>query len=210
MIKTMRLGVHPTNPQQRLINQAAIALEGGGIGICPTDCTYVLVAKPENKEGLERIRKLRSLSSDHRFTLLCRDLSQISSFARLSNSDYRLLKAYTPGPFTFILQASREVPKRLLTKKRNSIGLRISDHPASILLLDAISGPLLISTLILPSNELPLFDPDRIEEEMGGRVEFFIDSGPGGMEVSSVIDLLGDQPSVIRQGKGNFTQGQVL
>lgn len=196
--------MHDLNPQLRLIRQAAELLNDGSIGICPTDCTYVLASKPENKTGLERIRQIRQLATDHRFTLLCQDLSQISSFARLTNSDYRLLKANTPGPFTFILQASREVPKRLLTRKRPSIGLRVTDHQVANLLLGEIHGPLLISTLLLPDGEAPLSDPDEIDEQLGQQADFFLDSGPCGIEVSTVVDLVDGMPSVTRPGKGKL------
>ena len=200
----MILRIHPETPQKRLVRQASGFLEEGKIGVCPTDCTYTLICSPDNKGGVQRIRDLRRLPSDHRFTLLCRDLSQISQFARVSNSDYRLLKSFTPGPFTFILQASRKVPNWLTSAKGNAIGVRICDHPVTLSLLEETGRPLLTSSLIVPGDELPMSEPDLIEEKLRKRVDFIIDSGPCGIDFSTVVDLMDAEPVVLRQGKGAF------
>lgn len=197
------LEIHPQNPEPRLIRQAADILLSGGVIIYPTDSTYALACHIGDKNALEKIRRIRQLSDKHNFTLMCRDLSEISSYARVSNSAYRLLKAYTPGPYTFILEATAEVPRRLMHPKRKTIGLRIPDHPVSLALLEALGEPVMSTSLILPDEEHPLSEIYDIEEKMGKLVDLIIESGACGIEPSTVIDLVDGVPQVIRVGKGD-------
>lgn len=197
------LEIHPQNPEPRLIRQAADILLSGGVIIYPTDSTYALACHIGDKNALEKIRRIRQLSDKHNFTLMCRDLSEISSYARVSNSAYRLLKAYTPGPYTFILAATAEVPRRLMHPKRKTIGLRIPDHPVSLALLEAVGEPVMSTSLILPDDEHPLSEIYEIEERMGRLVDLIIESGACGIEPSTVIDLVDGVPQVIRVGKGD-------
>tara|TARA_R110002072_G_scaffold4663_1_gene32308 strand:+ start:40407 stop:41027 length:621 start_codon:yes stop_codon:yes gene_type:complete len=197
------LEIHPQNPEPRLIRQAADILLSGGVIIYPTDSTYALACHIGDKNALEKIRRIRQLSDRHNFTLMCRDLSEISSYARVSNSAYRLLKAYTPGPYTFILAATAEVPRRLMHPKRKTIGLRIPDHPVSLALLEAVGEPVMSTSLILPDEEHPLSEIYEIEEKMGKLVDLIIESGACGIEPSTVIDLVDGVPQVIRVGKGD-------
>lgn len=197
------LEIHHLNPEPRLIRQAADCLLDGGIIVYPTDSTYALACHMGNKDGLDRIRRLRQLSDKHNFTLMCADLSAIATYAKVSNSAYRMLKACTPGPYTFILSATAEVPRRLMHPKRKTIGLRIPDHVVTRALLDAIESPIMSTSLILPGEENPLSEIYEIQERVGRQVDMIIDSGACGVQPSTVIDLVGGAPQVVRVGRGD-------
>jgi tRNA threonylcarbamoyl adenosine modification protein (Sua5/YciO/YrdC/YwlC family) len=197
-----RLSVHPENPQDRLIAQAADALSRGGVIVYPTDSCYALGCALGNKAALDRIRLLRGTEIDHDFTLVCRDLSEIATYARVDNSAYRLLKALTPGPYTFILRATSEAPRRLQNPKRRSIGIRVPDNTITQALLTEIGSPIMSSTLMLPGDELPLSDPDEIADRVGSRVDLIVDGGAGGVEPTTVLDLSGGDVQIVRRGKG--------
>lgn len=195
--------VHPDNPQPRLIRETVRILRAGGIMAYPTDSSYALGCMIGNKEGMERIRAIRQVDDRHHFTLVCRDLSEIAHYARVDNRQYRLLKAATPGGFTFILEATREVPRRLLHPKRNTIGLRVPDHAVVSVLLAELKEPILSMTLSLPDDVQPLNDPEEIRDRIEKRVDVILDAGPCSFESSTVIDLTGDAPEVIRRGRGD-------
>jgi tRNA threonylcarbamoyl adenosine modification protein (Sua5/YciO/YrdC/YwlC family) len=197
-----RLHLHPQNPQPRLLAKAAEALARGALVVCPTDCSYVLLCEPTDKAAVDRIRALRGLDDDHPFTLLCRDLSQVSTYATLGTAEHRLLRACTPGPYTFVLPATREVPKRLQDRRR-SVGIRISDHAVPLGLLALRDTPLLSSTLQLPGEDFPLTDPDEIAERLGKRLDLLLDAGPGDYQVSTVVAFDDGVPRVLRLGKGD-------
>jgi tRNA threonylcarbamoyl adenosine modification protein (Sua5/YciO/YrdC/YwlC family) len=196
--------IHPQNPQARLLKQTVTILHGGGVIVYPTDSCYALGCQIGNKDAMERIRTIRQVDEHHHFTLVCRDLAEISNYAKVDNSQYRLLKASTPGSYTFILQASREVPRRLQHPKRHTIGLRIPDHPVTHALLSELDEPLLSSTLILPGDELPLNDAEEIRERLEHHVDLIIDAGPCGIDMTTVIDLTSDAPGLVREGKGSL------
>ncbi|MGQ9684763.1 MAG: L-threonylcarbamoyladenylate synthase [Thiobacillaceae bacterium] len=195
--------VHPDNPQPRLIRETVRILRAGGIMAYPTDSSYALGCMIGNKEGMERIRAIRQVDDRHHFTLVCRDLSEIARYARVDNRQYRLLKAATPGGFTFILEATREVPRRLLHPKRNTIGLRVPDHAVVLALLTELDEPILSMTLTLPDDEQPLNDPVEIRDRIEKRLDVILDAGPCSFEPSTVIDLTGEAPEVIRRGRGD-------
>lgn len=197
------LRIHPQNPQARLISQAVAIVRQGGVIVYPTDSCYALGCHIGNKAAMERIRRLRRLDADHNFTLVCRDLSDIATYAQVGNREFRLLKTLTPGPYTFILNATREVPRRLQNPRRKTIGVRVPDHPIAQALLDILGEPLMSVTLILPGAELPLTDPEEMRDVLGNQVEAIIDGGNCGCEPSTVIDLTGVEPKVLRQGKGD-------
>lgn len=188
----------------RLIRQAVSIVHNGGVIVYPTDSCYALGCQLGDKSAMSRIRTIRQVDDRHHFTLVCRNLAEISTYAKVDNSQYRLLKATTPGSYTFILQASREVPRRLQHPKRNTIGLRIPDHPVVLALLEELNEPLLSSTLILPGDELPLNDAEEIRERLEHQVELVMDAGSCGIEMTTVIDLTSDVPELIRQGKGSL------
>lgn len=195
--------IHPDNPQRRLIQQAADAIRAGGIVVIPTDSGYALSCALENKAGVDVIRQIRRLDDKHNFTLLCRDLSEISVYACLENQEYRMLKAYTPGTYTFILKATREVPRRLLHPKRKQIGIRVPDNLIALDLLANLGEPLMTSTLMLPGDSLPMTDPYEINDVLGHLVNVVVDGGFCGFEGTTVIDLTGELPIVVRQGAGD-------
>ncbi len=197
------LSVHPQNPQPRLIKQAADMLREGAVIAYPTDSSYALGCQVGNKDALQRMRQIRGVGEHHHFTLVCRDLSEISHYAHVNNVQFRLLKSNTPGSYTFILEATREVPKRLQHPKRNTIGIRIPDHPVALALLEELGEPLLSTTLILPGDEHPLSDPEEIAERLDRQVDAVLESGGVGLEPTTVIDLTGDAPVVVRRGKGS-------
>lgn len=197
-----RFCVHPDNPQTRLIARAAEEVSRGGVIVYPTDSSYALGCALGNKSALDRIRQLRATEIDHDFTLVCRDLSEIATYARVDNSAYRLLKALTPGPYTFILRATSEAPRRLQNPKRRSIGIRVPDNKIAQALLAEIGAPIMSSTLMLPGDELPLSDPDDIEERVGSRVDLFIDGGACGVEPTTILDLSDGDVQIVRHGKG--------
>lgn len=202
---TQRFQIHPDNPQVRLVRQATRMIQDGALVVYPTDSSYALGCHLGDRAAAERIERLRETGRDHNYTLVCRDLSEIATYARVENSTYRLLRALTPGPYTFILPATREVPRRLQNPKRQTIGIRVPDHPVPAALLAELGEPLMSSTLLLPGDELPLSDPDEIMSRLGGRIDLFIDSGNCGVEPSTVVDLTGDPPVVVRRGKGPTT-----
>lgn len=198
------LTVHPTHPQQRLLNRAAQIVADGGLLVYPTDTTYALGCHIGDKQALERIRRIRQLDDKHRFTLTCRDLSEIAVYARVSDPSYRILRHFTPGPFTFVLPATKEVPKRLVHPKRRTIGLRIPDHPVALGLLEALGEPMMTTTMRLPGTELPLSDPEDIRDLVSDLVDVIVDGGACGLVSTTVVDLTGDVPEIIRQGLGDF------
>ena len=195
--------IHPENPQARLIEESADTIRRGGVVVLPTDSGYALGCALENKRGVDVIRQIRRLDDKHNFTLLCRDLSEISVYARVENREYRLLKSHTPGAYTFILEATREVPRRLLHPKRKQIGIRIPDNRIALDLLENVGEPLMTSTLMLPGEDLPMTDPYEINEVLGHQLDLIIDGGFCGFEGTTVIDLTQDIPLVTRQGAGD-------
>ena len=194
--------VHPDNPQPRLIKQAAEMLRNGAVIVYPTDSGYALGCHLDDKDAVTRIRQIRGLDEKHLMTLMCRDLSELSRYARVDNAQFRLLKNNTPGSYTFILEATREVPRRLQHPKRSTIGLRIPDHPVALALLEELGEPLLSSTLILPDGEQPMTDVDEIRAHLERLVELIIAGGPVGTESTTVIDLTEAVPVLLRRGKG--------
>lgn len=194
--------IHPGNPNQRLIRQAAQILRDGGIVVYPTDSSYALGCHLDDKNAVTRIRQIRQLDESHQLTLMCRDLSEISRYARVDNSKFRLLKSNTPGSYTFILEATKEVPRRLQHPKRSTIGIRVPDHPVALALLEELGEPMCSSTLILPDEEALLNDAEHIRDLLEKQVELVIDGGPPGLDFTTVIDLTGDVPVVLRRGKG--------
>ena len=195
--------IHPENPQARLIRQVVEIVRKGGVIVYPTDSAYALGCMLGNKDAVTRMRTIRDLDKDHNFTLVCRDLSDISTYARVDNSAYRLLKNHTPDAYTFILQGTKEVPKRFLHAKRKTIGLRIPDNAIAQALLEELGEPMLSSSLILPADEFPMIDPYEIRQVLEKQVDLVIDGGYCGMELTTVIDMVDDAPVVLREGKGD-------
>ncbi|MDH5299946.1 MAG: L-threonylcarbamoyladenylate synthase [Gammaproteobacteria bacterium] len=195
--------IHPENPQQRLINQAVEIIRGGGVVIYPTDSCYALGCHIGDKHALERIMRIRKVDSKHNFTLLCSNLAEIGTYAKLDNQAFRLIKNVTPGAYTFIMNATGEVPRRLVHPKRKTIGLRIPDSPIALALLQTLGEPLMTSTLILPGEEWPMIDPYEMRDVLGNQVDLVIDGGYCGMEPTTVVDLTSETPEVIRVGKGD-------
>lgn len=194
--------IHPDNPQPRLIRQAAEIVRGGGVIVYPTDSCYALGCHIGDKSAMERVRAIRGVDEKHHLTLVCRDLAELGQYARVDNTQFRLLKAATPGSYTFILKATREVPKRLLHPSRRTIGLRVPDHTVAQALLAELNEPLLSSTLLLPGDDVPLNDADEIRERLERRIEAVIDAGSCGIVPTTVVDLTGELPVVTRMGKG--------
>lgn len=195
--------IHPDNPQLRLIKQAAQIIDGGGIVALPTDSCYALVCHLDDKSAVERLRRIRGVDEKHHLTLLCRDLSEIAQYARVDNQQYRMLKAATPGPYTFILEATREVPRRLSHPSRKTIGLRVPENQIACALLEELGQPLLGTTLILPDEDNPLTEPDEVREKLQRQIELVIDGGACSFEPTTVIDLTGPEPELLRQGRGD-------
>ncbi|HEX6998688.1 MAG TPA: L-threonylcarbamoyladenylate synthase [Gammaproteobacteria bacterium] len=195
--------VHPLNPQRRLLQRAAEIMRDGGVIVYPTDSCYAFGWRLGAKEPLERVRRLRRAERDHDFTLVCRDLSEIATYARVDNWAYRLLRSLTPGPYTFVLRATHEVPKRLQDPKRRSIGIRVPDNKIAQCLIEELGEPIMSSTLIMPGDPLPLTDPEEIRDRLGKLVDAVVDGGAGGVEPTSVLDLSRDEVSVLREGKGD-------
>lgn len=198
----IRLQVHPVNPQPRFLAQAAEALRQGEVIVYPTDSSYALGCAIGAKAALDRIRQIRRTEIDHDFTLVCRDLSEISTYARVDNAAYRLLKSLTPGPYTFILKATGEAPKRLQDPKRKSIGLRVPDNRIALALLEELGAPIMSSTLQLPEDDVPLTEPDEIEQRLSSRVDLILDGGACGLDPTTILDLSGGQVDIVRKGKG--------
>jgi tRNA threonylcarbamoyl adenosine modification protein (Sua5/YciO/YrdC/YwlC family) len=196
--------IHPEHPQPRLIRHAAEIARSGGLIALPTDAAYSLAGVAGHAPLLDRIRAIRGVDERHMFTLMCRDLSEIATYARVDNVQYRLLKAATPGSYTFILEGSKELPRRVLHPKRKTIGLRIPDHPLALALLEELNEPLLTSTLLLPDDELPLSDVDEIRSRLEKQLDLVIDAGGCGTEMTTVINLSGDQPELVRAGRGSL------
>lgn len=195
--------LHPENPQARLVRQAVDIIRSGGVIAYPTDSAYALGCHLGDKDALERIRRLRQLDDKHNFTLVCRDLSELGVYAKVDNTTFRLLKAHTPGPYTFILNATTEVPRRLLHPKRRTIGLRIPDHRITLDLLEALGEPLMSVTLLLPGDSLPMTDPEQIRQRIGKLVDLIIDGGACNLEPTTVVSLVDGQPEVQRVGLGD-------
>jgi tRNA threonylcarbamoyl adenosine modification protein (Sua5/YciO/YrdC/YwlC family) len=197
--------IHPENPQLRLIRQAAQIIQSGGIVALPTDACYALVARLDDKAAVDRLRRIRGIDDKHHLTLLCRDLSEIAQYSRVDNKQYRLLKAATPGAYTFILEATKEVPRRLSHPSRKTIGLRVPDNAIAQALLEELGEPLLGTTLILPDEEHPLSDPEEIRDGLEKVIDLIIDGGACQLEPTTIIDLSGSEPILVRQGLGDAT-----
>jgi tRNA threonylcarbamoyl adenosine modification protein (Sua5/YciO/YrdC/YwlC family) len=199
------LQIHPDNPQQRLIAQAVQIIRKGGVVVYPTDSGYALGCHLGDKQSVDKIRRIRGLSEQHNFTLICRDLSELGTYAHVDNTAYRLLKSHTPGPYTFILRATSEVPKRLMQAKRRTIGLRVPDNVITRALLDELNEPLMSVTMMLPGEELPLTDPYDIRQLLEHELDLVIDGGYCGMEPTSIIDLVDGVPQIVRRGQGDVS-----
>lgn len=194
--------IHPKDPQSRLIKRTVEILRQGGLLVYPNDSSYAFGCCIDNKDGLETIRRLRRLNDDHNFTLICKDIAQVSTFAKMSNEAFRLIKSLTPGPFTFILEATRETPRRLQHAKKKTIGIRLPDDAITTAILDELDEPLFSSTLLLPDQEDPMSDPEEIRDRLQKEVELVIDSGVVPYEPTTIIDLTGANPEITRQGRG--------
>ncbi|HWJ94243.1 MAG TPA: L-threonylcarbamoyladenylate synthase [Telluria sp.] len=195
--------VHPENPQPRLLKQAAAIIQGGGIVALPTDSAYALVCRLDDKAAVERLRRIRGVDEKHHLTLLVRDLSEIAHFARVDNQQYRMLKSTTPGPYTVILEATREVPRRLSHPSRKTIGVRVPENKIMLALLDELGEPMIGTTLQLPGDEHMLSDPDEVLERLGKQIDLVVDGGAGTLEPTTIIDLTGPEPVLLRQGRGD-------
>ena len=195
--------VHPENPQARLLKQAAQILHNGGIAAIPTDSSYALVCHLDDKAAAESLRRLRGVDAKHHLTLLCRDLSELANYARVDNQQYRLLKVGTPGPFTFILEATKEVPRRLSHPSRRTIGLRVPGHAVTQALLELLGQPLLATTLIAPGDATPMNDPRAIRDRFEKLIQVVVDAGACPMQPTTVVDLTQDPAALVRQGRGD-------
>lgn len=200
---TQIFDIHPENPQLRLVRQAVDVLRAGGVIIYPTDSAYALGCHIQDKASLQRIIRIRQLDARHNFTLVCRDLSELATYARVNNTDYRLLKAFTPGAYTFILRATSEVPRLMLHPKRKTVGIRVPDHPVVAALLEELNEPLLSTTLIMPGEIEPLADIEDIKDTLAKQVDLIIDSGFCGLEATTVVNLVEGVPEVLRRGKAD-------
>ena len=195
--------IHPTNPQPRLVRQAAQIIESGGIVAVPTDSAYALVCRLDDKAAVEKLRRIRGVDEKHHLTLLVRDLSEIATYARVDNRQYRQLKAVTPGPFTVILEATREVPRRLSHPARKTIGLRVPENAILLALLEALGEPLIGTTLQLPGDDHMLSDPEEVQERLGKQIDLVIDGGAGTLEPTTIVDLTGPDAELVREGRGD-------
>ncbi len=200
--------IHPDNPQPRLIKQAVEMLNKGAVIVYPTDSGYALGCKLEDKSAMERICRIRQLDGNHNFTLVCRDLSELSTYAHVENSAFRLIKNNTPGNYTFILKATKEVPRRLMSEKRKTIGLRVPSNPIALALLEALDEPLMSTSLMLPGNDFTESDPEEIQDSIGRQVDLIIHGGYLGQQPTTVVDLTEDTPAVVRAGVGDVTPFQ--
>ena len=196
--------IHGDNPQPRLIRQAVDMLNKGSVIVYPTDSGYALGCRLEEKNALERICRIRQLDGNHHFTLICRDLSELSIYAHVNNSAFRLIKNNTPGNYTFILKATKEVPRRLMNEKRKTIGLRVPANSVALALLDALNEPMISTSLMLPGNDFTESDPEEIDDRIGKLVDLIIHGGSLGQQPTTVVDLTGDAPEVIREGAGSI------
>jgi tRNA threonylcarbamoyl adenosine modification protein (Sua5/YciO/YrdC/YwlC family) len=195
--------IHPDNPQKRLISQACDIIRKGGLVVYPTDSGYALGCHIGDKSAMDKIRRLRQLDDDHNFTLMCRDLSELSTYSKVNNSVFRAIKANTPGAYTFILPATKEVPRRLQHPKRKTIGLRIPQNSIALAILDELNEPLMSVTMIMPNETSPLTDPEDIVDQVGKHVDLVIDGGFGSFEPTTVIEFIDDMPEIIRYGMGD-------
>lgn len=197
--------IHPENPQSRLINQTVDLLRHGAVIVYPTDSGYALGCRLEDKNAMERICRIRQLDGNHNFTLVCRDLSELSTYAHVDNQAFRLMKSNTPGKYTFILKATKEVPRRLMNDKRKTIGLRVPSNAIALALLETMNEPLMSTTLMLPGNDFAESDPEMINDHLGKQVDLVIHGGFLGQQPTTVIDLTGDTPVVVREGVGDIS-----
>jgi tRNA threonylcarbamoyl adenosine modification protein (Sua5/YciO/YrdC/YwlC family) len=195
--------IHPINPQQRLLRQAAQIIQSGGIVAAPTESAYALVCRLDDKNAVERLRRIRGVDEKHHLTLLVRDLSEIALYARVDNTQYRQLKAVTPGPFTIILEATRELPRRVSHPSRKTIGIRVPENPILLGLLEELGEPLIGTTLQLPDDDHMLSDPEEVQERLGKQIELVIDGGAGTLEPTTIVDLPGADPVLLRAGRGD-------
>ncbi|SOZ37597.1 L-threonylcarbamoyladenylate synthase [Cupriavidus neocaledonicus] len=198
--------IHPLNPQSRLLKQAAQILQKGGLVALPTDSSYALACRLDDKAAVERLRRLRGIDDRHHLTLMCRDLSELGNFARVDNRQYRWLKGATPGPYVFILEATKEVPRRLSHPARKTIGVRVPDHAIPLALLGETGEPLLSATLQLPGDEAPLNDPAQIRARLEKQLDLVVDGGPAPAQPTTVIDLTGGEPELVRAGRGDIAR----
>jgi tRNA threonylcarbamoyl adenosine modification protein (Sua5/YciO/YrdC/YwlC family) len=199
------IDIHPTHPQPRRVGEIVEIIQEGGLIAYPTDSSYAFGCHIGDKKAIDRIHRIRQTDKRHNFTLVCRDLSEISTYARVDNWAYRLIKSMTPGPYTFILPATREVPKRLQNPKRRTIGLRVPDHPLVQAVLDRLGEPIMSSTLSLPGDSMPLTDPLEIEERIGTQIDAIVDAGSTGIEPTSVLDMTSGAVEVLREGRGDLS-----
>jgi tRNA threonylcarbamoyl adenosine modification protein (Sua5/YciO/YrdC/YwlC family) len=195
--------IHPVDPQSRLIRQAAQIIQSGGIGAVPTDSAYSLVCRLDDKTAVEKLRRIRGVDEKHHLTLLVRDLSEIATYARVDNRQYRQLKSAMPGPFTVILEATKEVPRRLSHPSRKTIGIRVPENPILLALLDELGEPLIGTTLQLPGDDHMLSDPDEVRERLDKQIDLIVDGGAGTLEATTIVDLSGDEPELLRAGRGD-------
>lgn len=195
--------IHPKDPQPRLIKRCVDIVRAGGVIVYPTDSSYAFGCRMDNKDGLERIRRIRRLDEDHHFTLVCVDIAQISTFAKINNESFRLIKSLTPGPFTFILTATRETPRRIQHAKRKTIGMRLPDDPITTAIVVELGEPLFSSTLILPGSDESMSDPEAIRDRLGKEVDLIIDAGVVSYEPTTIIGFTGAYPEILRQGKAS-------
>jgi tRNA threonylcarbamoyl adenosine modification protein (Sua5/YciO/YrdC/YwlC family) len=197
--------IHPKNPQQRLVAEVVATIRNGGLVAYPTDSSFAFGCHIGNKRAIDRIRRIRQTDKHHNFTLVCKDLSEISLFAKVENWAYRLIKSLTPGPYTFVLQASREVPKRLQHPKRRTIGIRVPDHAIVQAMLESLGEPIMSSTLSLPGDDVPLTDPQDVDARIGNDIDLIVDGGPTGIEPTTVIDLSAGNIEILRKGLGDIS-----
>ncbi|MES9939571.1 MAG: L-threonylcarbamoyladenylate synthase [Candidatus Thiodiazotropha sp. 6PLUC1] len=201
--------IHPDNPQSRLIKQSVTIIRDGGLVVYPTDSSYALGCHIGDKSAMERIRRIRKVDDSHNFTLVCRDLTEISNYAKIDNQDYRLLKNLTPGPYTFIHKATKQVPRRLMHPKRKTIGIRVPDNEIVSALLQELGEPIMSTTLIMPGDEMPLTDPYEMRGLLDHHVDLIIDGGYCGLEPTTVVVMSDHQPEVVRAGKGDTSLFEV-
>ena len=202
-IMTVFLTIHPINPQAHLLSKAVVLIQEGSVFVYPTDSGYALACRLGDKKALDRIRRIRHLDENHPLTLVCRDLSELSTYATVSNPVYHILKTHTPGPYTFILPATREVPRKFMHPKRKTIGLRIPDNIIAQELLALLDAPLISTTLTLPDAEVAFLEAETIRDVLGNQVDLIIDGGSCGLEPTTIVDLSGESPKIIRKGKGD-------
>lgn len=195
--------IHPVDPQQRLVRQAAQIIQSGGIGAVPTDSAYALVCRLDDKAAVEKLRRIRGVDDKHHLTLLVRDLSEIATYARVDNRQYRQLKSAMPGPFTVILEATKEVPRRLSHPSRKTIGIRVPENPILLALLDELGEPLIGTTLQLPGDDHMLSDPDEVRERLDKQIDLIVDGGAGTLEPTTIVDLSGPEAELLREGRGD-------